>query len=452
MGMKRQAATDGFDGQRRRALRSATLVFGAGLPLASSSQSARARLRGITLRIQYPAHPHFERVERQFKRFTDESGIRIEAARLPYLEMRRHQLASFAKPQGDFDLLAYLILWKVEYAQQGFLRPLEPYFNDPQWSAADFAFDDLIGTYVDAIGRAGGSRGQLPGSGARLHGLPCGAETSLLVARKDMLAQHGLAMPTSYAELLKAGRLLRDKTGVAAVATRGQAGHHLTHAWLLHLTPHGGAVFDAEGRCCVHKEGGVRGTETLREIMALAPEGAVNAGFAEMQDHFLQGKAAFYLDSSNVLGVVRDPRHAGLADRLQYAMHPSGTRLSGQTGGFGLGIAGNAAQPEAAFVFLQWLLSRPVDLAMARDGGVAARWSTLAHPDFRAFYPEQSIMPYALRAANPDWRPLIPQWEHLSQDLVGQALVPIVAGQRAVRDGLSELAANVDAVMGRRRR
>ena len=88
---------------------------------------------------------------------------------------------------------------------------------------------------------------------------------------------------------------------------------------------------------------------------------------------------------------------------------------------------------------------------MARDGGVAARWSTLAHPDFRAFYPEQSIMPYALRAANPDWRPLIPQWEHLSQNLVGQALVPLVAGGRGVRDGLAELAANVDAAMGRRR-
>ena len=460
--------------QRRHLLRHGLCVFGASLPLASNAQSALSRFKGSTLRIHYPAHPHFERVERQFARFTELTGIRIDGQRAPYLEMKARQLESLAKPAGDFDLLAYLILWKMEYAQAGHLRALQPLFADERLAWPGFHFDDLIGPYVDAIGRAApaatagaaasagaGAKagvaasaaagalvgGGVPGAGggAALFGLPCGTETSLLAARTDLLARHRLAMPTQYADLLHACRVLRDKEGIAGLATRGQAGHHITHAWLLHLSPHGGAVLDAAGRATLHQAGGVRATQVLRDIAALAPPNAERAGFTEMQDDFLQGRAACYLDSSNILGVALDAKRTQLGAHFGYAMHPSGTRLSGQTGGFGLGIAANAAMPEAAFLFLQWLLSPATDLAMAREGGVPARWSTLADPDFRASHPQQSILRFALRAANPHWRPLIPEWDRLSREVIGKALPAMVFGQQPVAEGLAALAAAVNA-------
>lgn len=431
--------------QRRDVLRQTLRVFGAALPLASNAQSALSRFKGTTLRIHYPVHPHYERVERQFARFTALTGIRIEGHRSPYLDMKSQQLASLAKPNGDFDVLAYLILWKLEYALGGHLQPLEGYFSNPQLAQTNYAFADLIGPFVDSIGWAGGAKGSLAGPGARLYGLPCGAETSVLVARADLLAKHGLTMPAQYSELLQACRVLHDKEGIGGVATRGQAGHQITHAWLLHLTPHGGAVFDADWNAVLHQSGGVRATEVLREIAALAPDGAAKAGFTEVQDDFLQGRSAFYLDSSSIFGVANDPKRTRLADRFGYAMHPSGTRLSGETGGFGIGIAANAAQPEAAFLFLQWLTSSATDLAMARDGGVAARWSTLSDPDFRAGHPQQSILRFALQAANPAWRPLIPEWERISQDLLGKSLPGMVFGARPIAEGLASVAAAIDA-------
>lgn len=167
--------------QRRAILRHGLCVFGAGLPLASNAKSALSRFKGSTLRIHYPAHPHFERVERQFARFTELTGIRIEGQRAPYLEMKARQLESLAKPVGDFDLLAYLILWKVEYAQAGHLRPLQPLFADERLALPRFNFDDLIGPCVDAIGSvsAGAGAGGVPGPAAPgvspgLIGLPCG--------------------------------------------------------------------------------------------------------------------------------------------------------------------------------------------------------------------------------------------------------------------------------------
>ena len=74
--------------QRRDVLRQTLRVFGAALPLASNAQSALSRFKGTTLRIHYPAHPHYERVERQFALFTELTGIRIEGHRSPYLDMK----------------------------------------------------------------------------------------------------------------------------------------------------------------------------------------------------------------------------------------------------------------------------------------------------------------------------------------------------------------------------
>lgn len=434
--------------RRRGVLKSTVQVFGAALPLMSSAQSPQARFKGITLRISYPDHPHFQRVERQFSKFTELTGIALDGAKTPYLDMKARQLESAAKPAGDFDLLTYLILWKLEYAQKGCLRPLNSFLDDPRLARGDFALSDLITPYLDAIGRVADSKSAHPSAG-KIYGLPCGSETSVLAARMDLLKKHHLSMPTQYTELLHACRVLKDREQIGGLATRGLAGHHITHAWLLHLTPHGGQVFDRDWNATVHRPGAVRATEVLRDLMALAPAGVEKAGFAEMQNDFLQGRAAFYLDSSNILGLAKDETKTRFSKSIAYAMHPSGTRLSGQTGGFGMGIAGNSAHPEASFLFLQWLASRETDLAIARDGGAAARWSTLSDPDFQALNPEQSIMRFALRAANPDWRPLIPEWDHMSQKLVGQTLPGLVYGGKPIEAGLSALAADLDAELQR---
>lgn len=437
-----------MDGGRRRFVQR-TLVFGASLPVASSARSAVARFRGTTVRFQYPVHPHFDRVARQLPRFTEQTGIRVEAAPTPYLGMRNQQVESFARATGEFDLLTYLILWKTEYAERGWLRELAPLLADGALAWPGFELRGIIDTYLQAIGLVGGPRGYLPGPGARLIGLPCGAETSVLLSRRDLLQAHGLKPPLYYDELLEACSVLRKRAGIGGLASRGQTGHHITHAWLLHLTPHAGAVFDAQWNCLLGRPEAQRATRVLREIAANGLPDMSKAGLAEVQAAYLEGKAAFYLDSTSLLGVLREPKFADLLPRLHVAMHPSGTRLSGQVGGFGLGLAANGTRTEAAWILMQWLLSPAADLAMALDGGVAARWATLANTDFKASRPEMSILPYALRAANPDWRPLIPEWDTISQDIVGKTLPNLVFGQGDIAAGHAAMTREIDALLER---
>ena len=422
--------------------------WGLGAHAQGAGQAAWGKLRGQTIRVSYPGpHPHYDAAEKLFDDFTRETGIRIERDRTPYLDMKARQLAGMRKPQGDHDVITYLVVWKAEYIKEKLLRPLDDMLADPLLAMPGYEFSDLIPAYVQAIGRANGPKPNLAAPDTRLYGLPCGAETSVLGFRRDILERQKLHVPATYDELLHACEVIRDKEKIGGVTSRSQAGHQVTHAWLLHLSPFGGQVFDAGFRPVLHEEPGIKAAETLRRLVETGPAGAGNAGFDEMQAAFLDGECAFYLDTLAVMGPAKDPRRSKVADKIAYAMHPSARRMSGQTGGFGLAIPKNARRPEAACAFIQWMTSKASDLRVATLGGNTGRWSTLANVDFKIRNPEQGILPFVLRAANPDWRPQIPEWDEMSKNIIGQALPDVLAGRRTAREALASTVAPLASLL-----
>ena len=56
-------------------------------------------------------------------------------------------------------------------------------------------------------------------------------------------------------------------------------------------------------------------------------------------------------------------------------------------------------------------------------------------------------MRFALKAANPDWRPLIPEWDKISKDITGRLLPEMVYGNHPIASGLENISAEVDAEM-----
>ena len=138
-----------------------------------------------------------------------------------------------AKPQGDFDLGCYVVMWKSEYVAKKLIQPLQPFFDNP--ALADPAYDmkDVVPIYLENLGLVGGPKGYLAGPGAKLYGMPYGAETSVLAYRRDIFAKHNLKPPETYDDFTKLLRVIKDKEGIGALASRGQAGHQCVHAWLL---------------------------------------------------------------------------------------------------------------------------------------------------------------------------------------------------------------------------
>lgn len=435
--------------KRRDFVKSSTLVaFGAALPSSGAmAQNRYARYAGQTVTFSIPAHPHYDAMLKILPEFTRETGIKVEIDKLAMGRMKEKQLLEMAKPQGDYDLVCYVVMWKGEYVAKNLLRPLAPLFANA--ALADPAYDlkDIVPIYLENLGMVGGPKGYLAGPGAQLYGLPYGAETSVLAYRRDIFARHDLQPPANYGEFARLLRVLKDKEGIGALASRGQAGHQCVHAWLLHLNPLGGSVFDDKWKARFNDEAGVKALKFLQEVVATGPAGIPAYGQGESNTAFLQGQAAMYLDSTSIAGLVNDPAKSRIAGKVSWALHPMGTRRASQSGGLGLAIPKNAKNADAAFLLMQWLTSKAQDKACTRAGGAPVRNSTLADADLVRQYPEFITFREALQHANPDWRPIIPAWDKINVQALGVGISEALTGRKTAEAALNDLVAPVTQIM-----
>jgi multiple sugar transport system substrate-binding protein len=434
---------------RRKFVEGATLsVFGAALPFSGArAQNRYAKFAGKTVVFSIPAHPHYDAMLKILPEFTRETGIKVETDKLAMGRMKEKQLLEMAKPSGDFDLGCYVVMWKGEYVAKNLIQPLQPFFDNP--SLADPAYDmkDIVPIYLENLGLVGGPKGYLAGPGAKLYGIPYGAETSVLAYRRDIFAKHDLKPPQNYDEFRRMLRVLKDKSGIGALASRGQAGHQVVHAWLLHLNPLGGSVFDDQWKPRFNDRVGLEALTFLQEVVATGPAGIPGYGQGESNTAFLQGQAAMYLDSTSIAGLVNDPAKSRVVGNVSWALHPSGARRASQSGGLGLAIPKNARNPEAGFLLMQWLTSKTQDKAVTMAGGAPMRNSTLRDQDAVRKYPEFITFVEALKYSNPDWRPIIPVWDKINVQALGVGLSEALTGKKPAQKALDDLVPQVTAIM-----
>jgi multiple sugar transport system substrate-binding protein len=278
-------------------------------------------------------------------------------------------------------------------------------------------------------------------------GIPYGAETSVLAYRRDIFAKHNLKAPETYDDFRKILRILKDKEGIGALASRGQAGHQVVHAWLLHLNPLGGSVFDDQWRPRFNDKMGVEALKFLQEVVATGPAGIPGYGQGESNTAFLQGQAAMYLDSTSIAGLVNDPSKSKVVGNVSWALHPKGMRRASQSGGLGLAIPKNAKNAEAGFLLMQWLTGKAQDKAVTMAGGAPMRNSTLRDQDAVRKYPEFITFVEALKYSAPDWRPIIPVWDTINVQALGVGLSEALTGKKTAEKALNDLVPQVTAIM-----
>ncbi|MGD1882380.1 MAG: extracellular solute-binding protein [Paracoccaceae bacterium] len=424
----------------------AIAVLMSGTAMAGGHGSPYEPYAGTTLVINVPAHPHYNAMMKVLPEFTEETGIEVEVDQLQYLKMRERQTLELTKSEGDYDMIAYVVFSKADYIFADQLENLAKYFMDPKLADPSYDQTDLISGYVENIGVAGGQKGYLPGQLGSAYGIPYGSETSVLAYRKDIFEKHGIAVPENYDQLLDAAcKIPEVEEGMGGMASRAASGHQASHAFLLHLAPLGGRVFDNQWEPIINNEAGLAAANALKTIVDCGPEGSQTFGPAEAAAAFSQGQAAMFMDSIAFAAGFEDPSKSKVAGKVGYALHPEGLRRGSQTGGFGIAIPKNAQNKEAAFLLMQWLTSKKGDKLVAMAGGNPSRFSTYADPEVQAKYPYSATFGEALKYADPDWRPIIPTWGKINADIgttMSQVLTEGLDPQEAL-DGVATRAREI---------
>lgn len=418
-------------------------LTGLALSTAAAFANPYAEYEGTTLIVNFPAHPHYNAVMKVLPEFTAETGIEVEVDMLPYLKMRERQTLELAQEEGAYDLIGYVVFSKADYVYADQLENLARFFMNPKLSDPGYDAADLIDGYVQNIGVAGGAKGYLPGPTSSLYGLPSGSETSVLMYRKDVFEKHGIAVPETYDDLLAATcKIPEVEPGMGGMASRAASGHQASHAFLLHLAPLGGRVFDAEWNPIINNAAGVQAANALKTIVDCGPEGSSAFGPSEAANAFATGKAAMFMDSIAFAPGFENPEKSSVVGKVGYALHPEGVRRGSQTGGFGIALPKNGTNKEAAFLLMQWMTSKAGDKKIAMAGGNPSRFSTYADAEVQAKFPFAKAFGEALKHADPDWRPIIPPWGKINADIgttMSKVLTEGLDPQEAL-DGVAERA------------
>lgn len=360
-------------------------------------------------------------LEQVIPRFEAENpGIKVEAVGFPYDEFRQKLLTAFAGGVVP-DLVRMDIIWVPEFAEMGALEALDGYEGFAQ--LRDGVFPGPLATnFWDGA----------------YYGLPLGTNTQVMLYNTDAIA----TPPTTFAELEALAEDLSDPgSNVWAFSIPGPwAWYFLPWIW-----SNGGALTDPD---ITVASGYLNGPETVAAVEMLVDwyeRGLIaptinNAGLGSWEGV----GAGSYLATQD--GPWAYPSIAGQYEdiNLAHALMPAGPAGSiSIVGGEDVVMFSDSGNKDAAWTFLQFLLSPWTQSTMATTGQIPVINAALEDP-YIVEHPYYGVYLEQLTTALP--RTPHPSYNRI-ETAVQNAVQLVLLGDMGVQEALDQAAAQVDALL-----
>ena len=187
----------------------------------------------------------------------------------------------------------------------------------------------------------------------------------------------------------------------------------------------GGDIFDAEGKPTVNRPENVAAVKFWADLWKFSPPGQAEYSLIDVPTVMGNGIAAQTLAWSDFVLGIDQPGKSKLAGKFVYAGSPAnaqGKKRSAETEPSGIVISKHSKQPEATYLFLQWMVDKSTQqMLFDRSGGagVPIRISTWALPSVKQskFAPLYAAMQESLKYGSA--KPKAPKLFEIMDVLVG---------------------------------
>lgn len=323
--------------------------------IAQGKPFAGVRLRGAAFQ-----HGFFTALRKYIPEWEAASGatVDLQLSAFPVYNQQADLELSSGGSAWDFCNVTFILA--ARWVAAGLLANLDAFADDRKLTPASWNKEDFVKgaqvPYVDAAGKTYGFSWE---GGAMLMG----------ISRMDLMKRHGLKVPTTFDELMKAVEAMHGKEGVTGFVSSN------LHHWFLppYLHGFGGDVFanpPADIRPTLDSAAAVKALEFYGALLAkYSPQGVLGYTEDQARAALMSGRSNMYIHSSAWVSATLTHPGSKVKDTAAVFRMPAGP-----AGDFpasnsqGLGIPKNAKNKEAAWSFISWALSPELMARMADDG------------------------------------------------------------------------------------
>ncbi|PHR20667.1 MAG: hypothetical protein COA37_14910 [Hoeflea sp.] len=338
------------------------------------------------------------------------------------------------------DVFAIDVIWAGEFAQRGWLEPLNDYLSEEAIAAYNPSF--LSAATVEG----------------KVFAAPLYVDGTHLFYRSDLLEKYGIAVPKTWEEVISASKTVMEGEGnpqLYGFVSMWAKIEGLFMNWLSFINGNGASFFDADGNVAVNSPEAIAATQTMVDMLyedKIVPDSILTMRPDDARTLFQQGRAVFLMvqdfvhaplsaEDSPVAGkfdFTRNPYFEGHEDAHSTAM-----------GGWLLAVNANSEHKEEAAKLVEYFTSYEAQLAAAIDENRApGRTDVYAAPEmaeaaliqkFGENYAVGVVRPSAITGS------LYPRVSEVMQTEVTNAL----HREKTVEEALNDAAAQVNSILGK---
>ena len=376
--------------------------------------------------------------------FEKRTGIKVRYEIVPYENTRDKEILNFTS-QGDLAIALVDIVWIGEFAENGWIRPIDTFTGDPAITDPNLDMNSFFPLLLEAIGSWDSG----------IYGLPFDNYSGLLFYNACMLKGAGFdGPPATWDDLLRiyAPKLTdREKKqyGFALPSARGET--QSADSFMRMIWPFGGSLLDRGFHSNLRSSGSQAGLHFRQALLPYMPPGIASYDHAEADNALAQGQVAMITDWSAFYAALADPKTSRLGSCLGVAPEPKGPAgRRPALGGFSLAVSSQVPETtqKAAWLFIQWATSNEIARAYVEAGGVSGRMAIYEQPDIRAKYPFFTPMVESWKNGVPEFRPRFPVWPEVS-DIVAEWGSRMLAGKVTTEQGADEISKRMESVLAK---
>ena len=419
----------------------------AAMPVAAMAdwlEEAAKPLKGTEVNGIFLDRPGYRAIIKLLPEFEKKTGIKVNYEIVPYENTREKEVLNFTS-RGDLTMALVDLVWIGEFAENGWLVPVEELAKDKAITDPNLKLDGFFPLLLEAFGSWGGT----------VYGLPFDNYSGLLFYNSCKLKEAGFDKPpATWEEVMTVyGPKLTDKSknqyAYALQSRRGET--QSADSFMRFLWPFGGSLLNKEFKSNLLSKESQAGLQFRQDLLKYQPPGVVSFDHAESVNALAQGQVAMITEWSAFYSTLADPATSKLGDCLAVAPEPAGPagRLPA-LGGFSLAVASQATpeQQKATWLFIQWATSEAIAKAYVEAGGVSGRMAVYNDPEIKAKYKFVEPMVASWQAGVPEYRPRFPAWPAISE-IVAEWGSKMMLGEVTVEGGSKEIGTRMEAILGK---